>query len=130
MSSFINALALETTSVLINAVSAANTAAATSSGFDLTGYEGVVVFRQNIGAVTGSIVGKIQGSVDNSNWYDLTAGGSFATNATNTVVELPIDTTNLITSVGRARYARYVGTVTTGPILLSVTVSGFKKVSA
>jgi len=71
----------------------------------------------------------VQGSVDNAVWNDLVAGGSFATNAANSVVELALDVANIVTSAGRCRYARIVDTVTTGPVLMSSTVTGIKKVT-
>lgn len=125
-------IALATTTALINAVSAANTAAATSSGVDLTGYEGVVNVIQNLGTLGGSHAGKVQGSTDNSTWNDLISGGSFAVNTANTVSVISLDTRKVMTLVSsvptNCRYIRYVGTVTTGPSLISIQMTGFKKV--
>lgn len=119
-----------TQTTLINAVSAANTAAATSTGVDITGVEMALLVQQT-GAVTGSLDGKIQGSVDNSVWNDLipsSAGlvGPQVT-AANKLQTLLFETAIMVTSAGACRFLRYVGTIVTGPVLISVVLYTFKK---
>src|SRR5262249_24496274 len=115
---------------VLASVSAANTAAATSAGVDLTTWEGIVYVTANVGAITGSFSAlKVQGSVDNSVWNDLSSGGTMLSGSAtaNTSYGLPVDARNVRTSAGLCRYLRFIGTVTTGPVLVSVTLSGFKK---
>lgn len=117
------ALTQNTPAIVLSAVSAANTAAATSVGVDLTGYEGVVSIVQQTGAITGLLSGAIQDSADNSVFAAVTGAtfpGSIGT--ANTVNAVNIDVRNV------RRYIRYVGSVITGPVLVSVVLNGFKKV--
>jgi hypothetical protein len=115
---------------ILTAVSAANTAAATSAGVDLTPYEGMVKLLFNVGAITGSMANlKVQGSTDNSTWNDLTTGGTAAASVTaNTQYSLDLDVRKVITSAGYCRYIRVIGTITTGPTVIGVTMCAFKKV--
>lgn len=127
----VEALSRLTETQLINAVSAANTAAATSAGFDLSGYEGSVRVIQQTGAITGTLDGKVQASTDNSTWNDLATAadglvGAQVTTA-NQIRAVALDVRSIRTSVGSCRYIRYVGTVVTGPVLISVIVVGFRK---
>ena len=108
--------------IVLNAVSAANTAAATSSGVDLTGNEGVCVMCVQTGAITGTLDGAIQDSADNSSFAAVT-GLTFAqVTAANKVANVAFDTRSV------RRYVKYVGTVVTGPVLISVTLQVIKKV--
>jgi hypothetical protein len=110
-----------TTVSLLNAVSAANTAAATGTGVDLLDYEGPVVIVQNHGISTGTLDGKIQDSADNSSFADV-AGLTF-TQSTTTV-----DVKSLVVQSKQVRrYIRYLGTVGTGPQVVSVSMTGVKK---
>lgn len=100
---------------LLSSVSAANTSAATGSGIDLQGYDGDLIITQNIGAVTGSITGKIVTS-DNSN----------LTSSSDVVTFTAVSSANNVQAVGLRRselkrYIGYVGTIVTGPALVSVT---------
>jgi hypothetical protein len=116
----------EVASSLLNPVSAANTAAATTGSgnwVDLSQYAGDVLVTLNVGAVTGSIAGKLQVGDDNTgaNAVDIT-GATFATLSAAGVANLSLN------SDGTAkRYLGFVGTIVTGPALVSVTVSGVKK---
>lgn len=108
-------------------VSATNTAAATSGSgqwTDLSNYAGDVLVTQSIGAVTGSITGKMQVADDanGTNAVDVTGAVFTAVSAANNVQNISLN------SDGTAkRYLGYVGTIVTGPALVSVTVSGVKK---
>lgn len=107
---------------VLAAVSAANTAAATSSAVDLLGYEGPVLVIQNHGTGTGTLDGKLQDSGDGStDWQDVTG-------ATFTQVTTTANTQKLALSPrGVRRYVRYVGTIVTGPHLIGVTLVGMGK---
>jgi hypothetical protein len=109
---------------LIDPVSAANTAAATSGWIDVRQYEGDLAIIQQIGAVTGSIAGKIQDATDGSGTgvADV-AGATFATvSAANNAQEIAV-------SANAVRgWIRYLGTVTTGPALTAVSMLARSKI--
>src|SRR5262249_45675087 len=91
---------------VLASVSAANTAAATSAGVDLTTWEGVVYVTANVGAITGSLSAlKVQGSVHNSVWNDLNSGGTMLSGnaAANTSYGLRVAGGNVRRSAGRCR---------------------------
>lgn len=112
---------------LIDAVSAANTAAATSGNgkwLDVRSYEGLIQIIQQIGAVTGSITGKLQSATD--------ANGTGATDITGfafTVVNSANNTQVLVIDPAKVPggFLGYVGTIVTGPALVSVIAGGDKK---
>ena len=110
-----------TTSQLLAAVSAADTAAATGTGVDLKDYEGPMLVVQSHGTSTGTLDGKIQDSADNSSFADV-AGLTFAQVTTAAGVKSLV-----LQSKQVRRYVKYVGTVGTGPQVVSVTISGVKK---
>lgn len=102
--------------------SKADTAAATTTGFDTQLYEGDLVIVQDVGAVTGSITGAIEDSANNSSWAAASPALAFtAVSSANNIQTLKVDKRAV------RRYIRYVGTIVTGPALLSVTVHGMKK---
>jgi hypothetical protein len=109
---------------LIDPVSAANTAAATSGWIDVRQFEGDLAIIQQIGAVTGSIAGKIQDATDGSGTgvADV-AGAVFATvSSANNIQEIAV-------SANAVRgWIRYLGTVTTGPALTAVSMLARPKI--
>lgn len=107
-------------------VSAAATANATTGGVEVVGYTGELQIIVGIGPVTaGSITGKIQHSDDNvpANFSDV-AGMTFTVvntpNTAGTVQTLVIQTEDV------KRFIRYVGTIATGPAVVSVLLVGQK----
>ena len=111
----------------IGPVSAANTAAATSGSgqwVDMSQYVGDVLFTQNVGAVTGSITGKLQMADDanGTNAADITGATFMAVSSANNV-----QTYSLSAQGATKRYVGYVGTIVTGPALIAVTSHGVKK---
>lgn len=110
-----------TTVSLLAAVSAANTAAATGVGVDLSSYEGPIVITQNHGVSTGTLAGKIQDSADNSSFADV-AGLTFTGETTTVGVQQLV-----VQSKQVRQYIKYVGTVGTGPQVVAVTMTGVKK---
>jgi len=106
---------------LLAAASCANTAAATGNGVDLLDYEGPVVVLQNHGVSTGTLDGKIQDSADNSSFADV-AGLTFTQSTTGADIKSLV-----VQSKQVRRYIRYVGTVVTGPQVVSVSMVGCKK---
>lgn len=99
--------------------SKANTAAATTTGFDTQQYEGDLLVVQDVGAVTGSITGAIEDSADNASFAAVSTPIAFTivSSANN------IQTVKVNKRLVR-RYIRYVGTIVTGPALLAVSVHG------
>lgn len=121
MSATSRAFAQNAPLLILPPVSAANTAAATSSGVDLTGYEGDVSIIVSTGAITGTLDGKIQDSADNSSFADVSGLTFSQVTAANKIAALTVN-------VGQVRrYIKYVGTVGTGPVLISVQLAGVKK---
>lgn len=106
---------------LLTAVSAADTAAATGSGVDLQDYEGPVVITQNHGVSTGTLDGKIQDSANNSSFADV-SGLAFTQETTTAGIQKLV-----VQSKQVRRYIKYVGTVGTGPQVVSVSMVGVKK---
>lgn len=108
-------------------VSAAATANATSGSgawTDLSQFTGDVLVTQSIGAVTGSITGKLQVADDaNGTGAVDVAGAVFtAVSAANNTQNIALNS-----DATAKRYLGYVGTIVTGPALVSVTVAGVKK---
>jgi hypothetical protein len=116
-----------TSTSLLDALSAANTAAATSGSgkwLDVRPYDGEILVTQNLGAVTGTIAGKLQSASDanGTGAADIT-GATFGTNTANSTSKLVIDPKTVT-----GGFLGYVGTIVTGPSLVSVVASGKKKI--
>ena len=109
---------------LSNAASQASTVTGSAVNLMTPDIDGLMEITQNIGAVTGSITGKIQDSADGSTgWADLTG-------ATFTQVSSANNTQRIVIDARATRgYIRYVGTIVTGPALVAVTGSGVPKTS-
>ena len=109
-----------TTTKLLDPVSAANTAAATSGWVDVRQSEGDVMFITHVGALTGSITWTIESATDNSGTgaAAITPNeGAFAAGAANQVQKR---TVRGATTKG---FVRVVGTIVTGPALVAASVS-------
>lgn len=116
-----------TTTKVAAPVSAANTAAATSAYVDVRGYEGEVLVLLNVGIITGTL--------------DFTFSTNDAANGTGASLVVPLDgalaqvTTANDDAIYVARfdarslrgYLSIIGTVGTGPALISYTIIGRKK---
>lgn len=116
-----------TATSLIDAASCANTAAATSGSgkwLDVRAYDGELLVIQQIGAVTGSITGKLQSASDANG-----TGAADITGATFTAVSSANNTQTVVVDPKKVvgGFLGYVGTIVTGPALTSVTVAGKKK---
>ena len=112
-----------TTTQLLTPASADNTAAATSTGVDVSEYEGTLSFIQSVGAVTaGSITGKIVTSdaSDLSSSSDVTAFTAITTSN-----DPATETVHVQCSALKA-YVGYVGTIVTGPAVVGVAMIGSK----
>ncbi len=113
---------------LLDAVSAANTAAATSGTgkwLDVRPYDGEILVIQQIGAVTGSITGKLQSASDanGTGAADITGATFTAVSSANNTQSIAVDPKKVV-----GGFLGYVGTIVTGPALTSVIAGGKKKV--
>lgn len=112
---------------LIDAVSAANTAAATSGTgkwLDVRPYDGEILVTLNVGALTGTIAGKLQSATDaNGTGAADISGYAFPTSAQNSVTKVVVDPKKV-----PGGFLGFVGTIVTGPALVSVVASGKKHV--
>lgn len=106
---------------LLSPVSAANTAAATSTGIDLMDYDSPVVVTQHKGLGTGTLDGKIQDSDNNSSFADV-SGLAFTQETTAVGIQKLV-----VNPKSVRRYIRYLGTIVTGPQIVGVSVAGVKK---
>lgn len=112
---------------LLDAVSAANTAAATSGSgkwLDVRQYESEILVIQQTGALTGSVAGKLQYASDanGTGGTDITGATFTNVSAANKSYAVVVDPKQVI-----GGFLGYVGTVTTGPVVISVTAIGRKK---
>jgi hypothetical protein len=107
---------------VLNPVSAANTAAATSAAIDLLEYEGVVEVLCLTGAITGTMDPKLQDSETSGGTYvDIVGATAAQVTTANNLRSIKIDKRSV------RRFIKFVGTVVTGPVLIGVSLSGFKK---
>lgn len=109
---------------MLDPVSAANTAAATSGWIDARKYEGDIVVTVQLGAVTGSITWTLEDATDGSG--TAAAGitpneGAFAAGAANQVQKR-----TLSASAVRG-WIRVVGTIVTGPSLVAASFMAHPK---
>lgn len=117
----------EVASQLLAPASCANTAAATSgNGFwvDISPYEGDVLVTQTVGAVTGSITGKLQAADDanGTNAADITGATFTAVSSANSVQSITLNAKSTA-----KKFIGYVGTIVTGPAVVGVIAHGVKK---
>jgi hypothetical protein len=109
---------------LLNPISAANTAAATSAWIDARKYEGDIVFDVKVGALTGSIVWTIEDATDGAGTG--AAGivpneGAFAAGAANQTQKRTINAS------AHRGWVRLVGTIVTGPALVAASLLAHPK---
>lgn len=109
-----------TTKKLLDPVSAANTAAATSGWTDVRDAEGDLVFVNHVGALTGSITWTIEHASDSGGTgaAAITPNeGAYAAGAANQVQKRTVSASAV------AGWVRCVGTIVTGPALVAASVS-------
>jgi hypothetical protein len=103
---------------LLDPVSAANTAAATSSWIDVRDSQGDVMFVNQVGALTGSITWTIEHATDNSGTGGVAITpneGAYAAGAANQIQK------RTISANACKGFVRCVGTIVTGPALVAVS---------
>ena len=111
---------------LLNPVSAANTAAATSSWEDVRDREGDLMFVVQTGSLTGSLTWTIEHASDGSGTGAATITpneGAFAAGAANQIQKRTVN------AAAVAGWVRVVGTIVTGPVLVSASVHGRPKIA-
>lgn len=104
---------------LLDPVSAANTAAATSGWTDVREAEGDVVFTNQVGALTGSITWTIEHASDSGGTgaAAITPNeGAYAAGAANQVQKRTVNASAV------AGWVRCVGTIVTGPALVAASL--------
>lgn len=109
-----------TTKKLLDPVSAANTAAATSAWIDAREAEGDIVFINQLGAVTGSITWTIEEASDSGGTgaAGITPNeGAYAAGAANQVQKRTVNASAI------KGFVRCVGTIVTGPSLVAVSIT-------
>ena len=104
-------------------VTASQASTVTGPALDLLQFEGSALVIQNHGVSTGTLDGKLQHSDDGSTgWAD--TGITFAQAGTAASLAGAYFDCKTV-----KRWVRYVGTIVTGPCLLSVTLAAAKKYS-
>lgn len=104
---------------LLDPVSAANTAAATSGWVDVKEAEGDIVFINQVGALTGSITWTIEHASDGSGTgaAAITPNeGAYAAGAANQIQKRTVNASAV------AGFVRCVGTIVTGPALVAASI--------
>lgn len=115
-----NEAQLSTTTLLLSPVSAAATANATSSWIDCRDAQGDVMFINQCGALTGTIVWTIEHATDNAGTGGVAITpleGAYAAVTANSIQKRTVSA-NAISG-----FVRCVGTIVTGPALVSVSVT-------
>lgn len=108
-----------TVAKLLDPVSAANTAAATSGWVDVRAAEGDIVFTNQVGALTGSITWTIEHASDGSGTgaAAITPNeGAYAAGAANQIQKRTVNAGAV------AGWVRCVGTIVTGPALVAANI--------
>jgi hypothetical protein len=116
-----------TTKLLLNPISAANTAAATSAWIACGDAEGSIMFVNQVGALTGSIVWTIETATDDSGTGGAAVTpneGAYGTVTANNIQKRTIDANAC------KGYVRCVGTIVTGPALVGASISYRPKYTA
>jgi hypothetical protein len=116
-----------TVTAIINPVSAANTAAATSAGIATAGYEGDIALVLQVGVITGTLDFTFA-TADNSGMTNPTAvtpvGGALAQVTTSNDVATYVA---VIPSTQSKGWIQVIGTIVTGPALIGYSMVGMKK---
>lgn len=110
---------------VLNSVSAANTAAATSAWTQVSGYEGEIAVLINTGIITGTITYTFATATDGSGTGSATIvplGGALTALTTSNDDGTPY--VALFDSRALKGYIQIIGTVVTGPALISYTILG------
>ncbi len=113
--------------VLLNPISAGNTAAATSAWVDARAYEGDLVFIVQTGALTGSLTWTVEHASDGTGTgaAAITPNeGAFTAGAANQTQKRTVSASAI------AGWVRVVGTIVTGPVLVAASLTSHPKYSS
>lgn len=102
---------------VLAAIAASNTTDATSGWIDVQPYKGTLKFIVNTGTITGSVAGKLRSATDSGG-----SGAADITGATHTSISTAGQIREILLPATAAKFVQYVGTVTTGPVVISVTL--------
>lgn len=110
--------------LLLSPVSAANTAAATSAWIDARDAEGDIMFINQIGALTGTITWTIETASDGSGTGAtpiVPVEGAYAAGVANQIQKRCVSANAIL------GWVRCVGTIVTGPALVSAAIASRPK---
>jgi hypothetical protein len=113
---------------VLNSVSCANTAAATSAWIQVSGYEGVIALVISTGIITGTITYTFNTATDGIGTGSaaiVPLGGALTQVTTSNDDDIPY--VALFDARALKGYINVVGTIVTGPALVSYTLIGRKK---
>lgn len=125
--SLANQAQAETPLLMLASISCANTAAATSAWIAVAGYEGVVKIVISVGVITGTVdftFSTNDAASDTGEDLIVPLGGALAQITTSNDVAVYVANFDARVIQG---YLKVIGTVGTGPALLSYTLIGRKK---
>jgi len=110
---------------LLDPVSAANTAAATSGWVDVRQYEGDIEFVISTGAITGSIAWDVQDATDGTGTGSASIAAQLNEGAlVNTASQVQKRTIRAKATRG---FVRVIGTIVTGPVLVAASIQADPK---
>lgn len=112
---------------LLKAQSAANTAAATGTAVDIRPYEGDLMITQQVGVITGTLDGKLQECDDASGTNAADIAGATFTQVTTSNDDPNTQKITIPAGSLSKPFLRYVGTIGTGPSLVSVVLHAHPK---
>lgn len=113
---------------MLAAVSAANTAAATSAWIDVRKYEGDLVIVSNVGIVSaGSLTPTIEDATDGSGTGAAAVTPNEGAFTAVTTSNDPLQEKRTINASAVRGWIRYVGTIATGPALVGVSLLAHPK---
>lgn len=124
-----NQASAASTDVILPSVSAANTAAATTStsaGYvDVRQYQGEILVIVTTGAITGTLTGKLQSASDanGTGAADITGATFAAISTASQTRKYALDPKKVV-----GGFLGFLGTVVTGPVLVAVTIAGKKQI--
>jgi hypothetical protein len=112
---------------LLTAGSKAATANATGSGVDVLKYEGDLMVTQVVGAITGTLSGKLQQCDDAAGTNAEDISGATFTQVTTSNDDPNVQKITVPAGSLTRSFLRYVGTIVTGPAIVGVTLHAHPK---
>ena len=103
--------------LMLTPKSAADTSAATTAWFPTKAYKGNIAVTVAVGALTGNITGKLRSATS-----DAGANAADIAGATFTPVSVADKVQTVYIPATAGQFIQYVGTIVTGPAIVSVTM--------